>query len=55
MEVKKYNRIESAQKIHKVGADVKCIHTNFGGRRLYDFGDITTFKFGQISLLDHGL
>ena len=34
-----------------VGVDVKCMHTNFGGRDFSDFGDITTFKNGQISLL----
>ena len=39
----------------QVGMDVKCMHTNFGGRGLSWFGDIGTFNFGQISLLDHGL
>ena len=39
----------------QVGIDVKCIHTNFGGHGLSGFKDINTFKFGQISLLDHGL
>ena len=38
-----------------VGDDVTCIHTNFGGRSLSAFGDIATFKNGQISLSDHGL
>ena len=39
----------------QVGIDVKCIHTNFGGHGLSGFKDITTFKFDQISLSDHGL
>ena len=34
---------------------VKCKHTNFGGRELSGFGDIATFKNGQISLSTHGL
>ena len=38
-----------------VGVDVTCMHTNFKGHGLFDFGDIATFKFGQISLLDHEL
>ena len=37
------------------GVDVKCMCTNFGGRDLFSFGDIATFKNGQISLSDHGL
>ena len=39
----------------QVGIDVTCMHTNFGGRGLSCFGDITTFKNGQISLSDRGL
>ena len=39
------------KKFMLVGVDVKCMHTNFGGRDFSDFGDITTFKNGQISLL----
>ena len=39
----------------QVGVDAKCMHTNFGGRGLFDFGDIATLKNGQISLSDHGL
>ena len=39
----------------QVGIDVKCMHTNFGGRDLSGFGDIVTFKNGQISLSTHGL
>ena len=38
-----------------VGIDVTYMHTNFGGRVLTGFGDIATFKNGQISLSDHGL
>ena len=47
--------IELAQKFMQVGINVKCMHTTFGGRDLSGFGDITTFKNGQISLSDHGL
>ena len=43
------------KKFMQVGIDVKCIHTNFGGRDLFGFGDIGTFKNGQISPLTHGL
>ena len=39
----------------QVGIDVKCMHTNFGGCGLFNFGDISTFKNGQLSLSDHGL
>ena len=31
------------------------MHTNFGGRGYYGFGDIATFKNNQFSLSDHGL
>ena len=47
-----WNRLK---KFMQVGIDVKCMHTNFGGRDLSGFGDIATFKNGQISLSDHGL
>ena len=43
------------KKFMQVGVDVKCMHTNFGGRSLSSFGDIATLKNGQISLSDHGL
>ena len=43
------------KKFMQVGIDVKFIHTNFGGRGLSGFGDIATFKNGQISLSTHGL
>ena len=39
----------------QVGVDVKRMHTNFGGRGFFGFGDIAIFKNGQISLLGHGL
>ena len=39
----------------QVGIDVKYMHTNFGGHDLSGFGDIVTFKNGQISLSTHGL
>ena len=43
------------KKFMQVGTDVKCMHTNFGGCDLSGFGDIATFKNGQISLSEHGL
>ena len=43
------------KKLMHVGIDVMCMNTNFGGRDLSSFGDIATFKNGQISLSDHGL
>ena len=43
------------KKFMQVGIDVKFIHTNFGGCGFFGFGDIATFKNGQISLLTHGL
>ena len=38
------------KKFMQVGMDVTCMHTNFGGRDLFGFGDIVTLKNGQISL-----
>ena len=43
------------KKFMQVEIDVKCMHTNFGGRGLSGFGDTATFKNGQISLSTHGL
>ena len=43
------------KKFMQIGIDVKCMCTNFGGRGLLGFGDIATFKNGQISLSGHGL
>ena len=43
------------KKFMQVGVNVTCKHTNFGGCSFFNFGDITTFKNGQISLSDHGL
>ena len=43
------------KKFMYLGIDVTCMHTNFGGRGLSGFGDIATFKNGQISLSTHGL
>ena len=43
------------KKIMQVGIDVKCMHTNFGWPDFSAFGDIGTFKNGQISLSTHGL
>ena len=47
-----WNRLK---KFMKVGIDVKCMYTNFGGPDFSGFRDIGTFKNGQISLSDHGL
>ena len=47
-----WNRLK---KFMHVGIDVICIHTNFGGRGLFGFGNIATLKNGQISLSTHGL
>ena len=43
------------KKFMHVGIDVKSMHTSFGGRGIFGFGDTATFKNGQISLSDHGL
>ena len=43
------------KKFMHVGIDVKYIHINFGECGLFGFGDIATFKNGQISLSDLGL
>ena len=43
------------KKVIQVRVDVTCMHTNFGGRTISGFGDIGTFKNGQISLSTHGL
>ena len=43
------------KKFMQIGVDIKCMHINFGGRDYSGFGDIGTFKNGQISLLTHGL
>ena len=43
------------KKFMQVWIHVKFMHTNFGGCGFFGFGDIVTFKNGQISLSDHGL
>ena len=43
------------KKIIQVDVDVTYMHTNFGGHDFFGFGDIATFKNGQISLSTHGL
>ena len=43
------------KKIMQIGIDVKFMYTNFGGHDPSGFGDIATFKNGQISLSTHGL
>ena len=47
-----WNRLKKSM---QVGMDVACMHTNFVGHDYIGFGDITTSKNSQISLLDHGL
>ena len=42
------------KKFMQVGVNVMCMYTSFGGRDLSGFGDIATFKNGQVSLLGHG-
>ena len=42
------------KKFMQVEVDVTYMNTNFGGRDLFGFGDIGTFKNDQISLLTHG-
>ena len=39
----------------QVEVNVLSMHTNFDECRHSSFGDISTFKKGQISLSDHGL
>ena len=43
------------KKFMQVGVDVTYMHTNFGGCGFSGFGDIATFKNGQISLFTYGL
>ena len=43
MVIKKFNRLESAQKFIQVGIDVTCMHTNFGWRGLSGFGAMASF------------
>ena len=43
------------KKFMQICIDVTYMHTNFGGCGFSGFGDIATFKNGQISLSDHGL
>ena len=43
------------KKFMQVRIDVTCIHTNFDGHSSSGFGDIATFKKGQVSPSDHGL
>ena len=47
-----WNRLK---KFMQVGVHVTCMHINFDGCGHFGFGDIATFKNGQISLSDHGL
>ena len=47
-----WNRLK---KFMQVEVNVLSMHTNFDGCCHSGFGDIATFKNGQISLSDHGL
>ena len=52
------SKASPVSKILQVVVDVLCIHTNFGVCGFFSFGDIATFKFGQIwpnFPLDYGL
>ena len=40
------------KKFMQVGIDVTCMYIDFGGRGLFGFGDIGTFKNSQISLIN---
>ena len=42
------------KKFMQVRIDELCMCTNFGGHDFSGFGDIATFKNGQISFSDHG-
>ena len=44
MVIKKFNRLELAQKFMQVGIDVKCMHTCIGGCDFFSFGDTATFQ-----------
>ena len=55
MVIKKFNRSESAQKFMQVGIDVKCMHTDFGGRGLSGFGDFfQNLPFGPLAIVHEG-
>ena len=43
------------KKFMHIGIDVTFMYTDFGWHILFSFGDIATFKNGQISLSDNGL
>ena len=43
------------KKFMQVGIDETCMYANFGEHGLSTFGDTTTLKNGQISLLDTSL
>ena len=43
------------KKFMPVSVDVTCMYTNFGECCLSDFGDIATFNFAHISLLNDGI
>ena len=47
-----WNRLK---KFMQVGVNVTCMYTDFGEFGYFGFGDIATFKNGQISLSGHGL
>ena len=47
-----WNRLK---KFMQVGVHVTCMHITFDGCGHSGFGDIATFKNGQISLSDHGI
>ena len=50
MVIGNFDRSESAQKFMHVGIDVKCMHTDFGGRGLFGFGDKITLLFIKVEI-----
>ena len=41
------------KKFMQVGIDITCMHTNFGGHGLLDFGNKLALKINQFSLSGH--
>ena len=52
---KSKNKQNWLKRFMQAGIDVTFMHTNFGECGLLSFGDIATFKNGQIFLSTHGL
>ena len=52
---KNLNDRNRLKKFMQVRIDVKCIHTDFGGRSFFGFGDVATFQKQPNFPLGHGL